>query len=71
MIKRVQRTKILHANDFASNVLRKLEVYGHFAALGQRAVLAQKYHIEYFLDLVEGNLVLNLLTFQLNDGIYF
>ena len=70
MIKRVQRTKILHADDFASDVLGELEVYSHFTALGQRAVLAQKHDIEHFLHLIECNLVLNLLSFQLNDRIY-
>ena len=70
MIKRIECTKILHADDLASNVLGELEVYSHFAALGQRAILPQKHYIEHFFHLIECNLILNLLSFQLNQIIY-
>ena len=64
MLERVESTKTLHAHDFASNILRKLEVHGHFTALREWAIFTDEDYVEYLLLTVVCCFKLDFLTLK-------
>lgn len=61
MLKRIERAETLHADDFATDVLRELEAHRHLAAARKWAVLAEEYDVEHLLVGIVGNFELHFL----------
>ena len=68
VVQRVEGAEILHADDFASDVLGELEVHRHLAALRKGTVLAQQHHVVNLFRGVVRNLVMDLFAFKLHFG---
>jgi len=64
VVKRIQRTEILHTDNFSTDVLGKLEVKSHFTAFGEWAVFTQEDHIVYLFGLIKRYLELHFLSSQ-------